>query len=92
MKDVGIFVGSVYGNSQHVAEEVSAVLTSNGYVAKVFLDPNIATFSKVSNVLFITSTTGNGDIPPNLEFFIHDLEVQKIEMEHKPFAVVALGD
>lgn len=92
MKDVGIFVGSVYGNSQHVAEEVSVVLASNGFMVEVFLDPSLEAISEVSSLLFITSTTGEGDIPPNLEFFMHDLKEKNIQMDNKPFAVVALGD
>lgn len=92
MKDVGIFVGSVYGNSQHVAEEVSVVLASNGFMVELFLDPSLEAISEVSSLLFITSTTGEGDIPPNLEFFMHDLKEKNIQMDNKPFAVVALGD
>ncbi|MEP2652041.1 MAG: flavodoxin domain-containing protein [Paraglaciecola sp.] len=89
---MGIFVGSVYGNSQHVAEEVSAILTSSGFMVDVLLDPSVSVVSDVSSLLFITSTTGEGDIPPNLEFFIHDLREQRIKLENKPFALVALGD
>lgn len=92
MSKIGIFVGSVYGNAQHVAEEVSAMLSAQGLVSPVFTDPTLDDFKQVSSMLFISSTTGQGDIPPNLEFFIQDLRDQLTPMEQKPFAVAGLGD
>ena len=72
MSKIGIFVGSVYGNAQHVAEEVGAMLSEHGRESEVFTDPTLNDVSQVSSLLFISSTTGQGDIPPNLEFFIDD--------------------
>jgi flavodoxin len=43
-------------------------------------------------MVFISSTTGEGEIPPNLEFFIQDLRDQSLLMQQKPFAVAGLGD
>jgi flavodoxin len=92
MSNIGIFVGSVYGNAQHVAEEVKAALTDSGLVSEVYVDPSIDDFQNASKVIFISSTTGMGDIPPNLEFFIQDLRDQMPLMANKPFAVAGLGD
>ncbi|MBU3003613.1 flavodoxin domain-containing protein [Paraglaciecola arctica] len=92
MSKIGIFVGSVYGNAQHVAEEVHAVLSKHGLLSEVFVDPTLDDFKNASSMLFISSTTGQGDIPPNLEFFIQDLRDQFPLLEQKPFAVVGLGD
>jgi flavodoxin len=92
MGKIGIFVGSVYGNAQHVAEELSAMFGAQGMVSEVFTDPTLEDFKQVSSMLFISSTTGQGDIPPNLEFFIQDLRDQSPLMEQKPFAVAGLGD
>lgn len=92
MSKIGIFVGSVYGNAQQVAEDVSSMIKDKGLDVEVFTDPSLDDFKQVSSVLVISSTTGQGDIPPNLEFFIHDLRDQFPLMEQKPFAVVALGD
>ena len=92
MSKIGIFVGSVYGNAQHVAEDVETMLNAQGRVSQVFTDPTLDDFKQVSSMLFISSTTGQGDIPPNLEFFIQDLREQFPLMEHKPFAVAGLGD
>ena len=92
MSKVGIFVGSVYGNAQHVAEEVNTMLSGQGIESEVFTDPTLDDFKKVSSMLFISSTTGQGDIPPNLEFFVQDLRDQFPLMGQKPFAVAGLGD
>jgi flavodoxin len=92
MSKIGIFVGSVYGNAQHVAEEVNSMLSAQGLTSEVFTDPSMNDFKQVSSMLFISSTTGQGDIPPNLEFFIEDLRNQFPLIEQKPFAVAGLGD
>tara|TARA_R110000868_G_scaffold62084_3_gene187982 strand:- start:208 stop:654 length:447 start_codon:yes stop_codon:yes gene_type:complete len=92
MSKIGIFVGSVYGNAQHVAEEVNTMLNTQGLLSEVFTDPTLNDIKQVSSMIFISSTTGQGDIPPNLEFFIEDLRDQFPLMEQKPFAVAGLGD
>ena len=92
MKKVSIFAGSVYGNAQHVAEQVEAFFVSKQIEAQVFEDPSVDDFSNAESVLVITSTTGQGDIPPNLEFFHAELRDQFPLMNNKPFAVAALGD
>tara|TARA_R110002167_G_C12684720_1_gene651805 strand:- start:184 stop:630 length:447 start_codon:yes stop_codon:yes gene_type:complete len=92
MSKIGIFVGSVYGNAQHVAEEVNRMLSAQGLTSEVFTDPTLNDFNQASSMIFISSTTGQGDIPPNLEFFIQDLRDEFPLMEQKSFAVAGLGD
>ena len=92
MSKIGIFVGTVYGNAQHVAEEVETMLSAQGKGAEVYMDPTLNDLQQVSSMLFISSTTGQGDVPPNLEFFVEDLRDELPLLENKPFAVVGLGD
>ncbi|WP_340677674.1 flavodoxin [Paraglaciecola sp.] len=92
MSKIGIFVGSVYGNAQNVAEDVQTMLAANGLNAEIYKDPSLADFQAASSVIVISSTTGQGDIPPNLEFFIEDLRSAFPLMANKPFAVAGLGD
>jgi flavodoxin len=92
MPSVSIFAGSVYGNAQHVAEEVQTMLSDEGVESEIFTDPSVEDFASAESVLVITSTTGQGDIPPNLEFFHAELRDSFPLMNDKPFAVVALGD
>ncbi len=92
MVDLGIFVGSVYGNAQHVAEQVEELVAGKGHDVEVYDDPSIEQFQHCKAFLFISSTTGQGDIPPNLEGFIYDLRDKMPLLGGKPFAVAGLGD
>lgn len=92
MSSISIFAGSVYGNAQHVAEEVNEMLSAQGIESEVYIDPETSDFTDAESVLVITSTTGQGDVPPNLELFYSDLRDSFPLMNGKPFAVVALGD
>lgn len=92
MSEISIFVGTVYGNSQSVAESAQEKLQGLGYKAQIFEDASVDDFKNASNVLFITSTTGQGEFPPNIEFFIADLRDQMPMLDGKPFGVVGLAD
>lgn len=92
MRSISIFAGSVYGNAQHVAEEVHSMLEQQGIGAEVFSDPNLDDFIQADAVLIVTSTTGQGDIPPNLELWFSEIQTAFPLMNEKPFAVAALGD
>lgn len=92
MAKLSIFVGSVYGNATHVANEAKEKAENLGFDVELFEDPSVADFTNAEIVVFITSTTGQGDLPPNIEFFIEDIKSAFPLMEQKPFAVAALGD
>jgi len=92
MRNVSIFAGSVYGNAQHVAEEAKAMFEKHNVTCEVFSDPETSDFADAQAVVVITSTTGQGDVPPNLELFYSDLRDEFPLMDGKPFAVAALGD
>lgn len=92
MKTVSIFVGSVYGNAQHVAEQAQELLTKQGVKAKIYEDAKIDDFKQAEAVLVIASTTGQGDIPENLLPLCIELREQFPLMQQKPFAVAGLGD
>lgn len=65
MAEIGIFVGTMYGNSLLVAEEAEAILTAQGHKATVFEDPELSDWLPYQDkyVLVVTSTTGQGDLP-----------------------------
>lgn len=92
MANISIFVGSVYGNAQNVAERAEETLVDMGHDVELFSEPAIDDFKQAQSVLVITSTTGQGDFPPNIEFFVEDLRQQFPLMSGREFAVVALGD
>ncbi len=92
MGSLTIIAGTVYGNAQHVAEQVEESLAEQGIDCSLESDPSVADFSDADALLIITSTTGQGDVPPNLEFVFSDLKDESPMLTGKPFAVAALGD
>ncbi|GGW73141.1 flavodoxin [Alteromonas halophila] len=92
MTTLSIFAGSVYGNAQHAAEQVKENLDDQGYETALHTDPEVSDFSEAEAILVVTSTTGQGDVPPNLEWTISELRDEFPMLTDKPFAVAALGD
>lgn len=92
MANIGIIVGSVYGNAQNAAEEAQTFLANQGHEVEVHVDPDISLFNDHDSFLVVTSTTGVGDVPPNLELFYADAKDTFPLITGKKFAVVALGD
>jgi len=92
MATLKIFAGTVYGNAQHVAEQVEENLAEQGVDSELESDPSVSDFTDADAILLITSTTGQGDVPPNLEFVFSDLKDEFPLLNDKPFAVAALGD
>lgn len=93
MPEVGIFVGTVYGNALLVAEEAQAILARQGHVVTVFEDPTIADWQHFRQhyALIVTSTTGQGDFPDSLIPLVTGLR----EIGYQPelrYGVIALGD
>ena len=92
MATLTIIAGTVYGNAQHVAEQVEENLAQQGIDCVLESDPSVTDFTDADALLVITSTTGQGDVPPNLEFVFSDLKDESPMLTGKPFAVAALGD
>lgn len=92
MSNIGIIVGSVYGNAQNAAEEAQTLLTNHGHEVELHTDPDISLLSEHDSFLVVTSTTGVGDVPPNLELFYADAKDTFPLITQKKFAVIALGD
>ena len=83
MAQIEIIVGSVYGNAQNVAEHAEQFLASEGYQVKVHTDPDVALLNENAGFLVITSTTGMGDVPPNLELFFADVQADLPSLQGK---------
>ena len=92
MAEVGIFVGTMYGNSLLVAEEAETILSGLGHQAKVFEDPMVADWESYTGkyVLVVTSTTGQGDLPDSIVPLFNDL--QDMYQPHLRYGIIALGD
>jgi len=94
MAQVGIFVGTVYGNALLVAEEAENILKEQGHDVKIFEEGNLESWQQYNqhNILIVTSSTGQGDFPGNIEplfFAVRD------QLGHQPelrYGLIALGD
>ena len=94
MAEVGIFVGTMYGNSLLVAEEAETILTGLGHQAKVFEDPMVADWESYTGkyVLVVTSTTGQGDLPDSIVPLFQGIKDQLGFQPNLRYGVIALGD
>jgi len=94
MAKVGVFVGSVFGGAEEVAQEVVEQLISSGYITQLYLEPQLNDFLEYQNdaALVITSTTGQGEIPDNLMPLYLALNDQFPLMPKLGYGVIAMGD
>lgn len=93
MAEVGIFVGTVYGNALLVAEEAQSILSTLGHQVKVFEDPTFTDWRRYAShyALIVTSTTGQGDLPDSIAPLYRALKETGFQPELK-YSVIALGD
>ena len=95
MNDIDIFVGTVTGNALSVAEEIQEFLISQGKCKiRLFEEPNNFCFKSFlsNNVIIVTSTTGDGEIPDNISKFYSNLKQNSEFFKNKQYGIVALGD
>ncbi|MBE0368899.1 MULTISPECIES: flavodoxin domain-containing protein [Pseudoalteromonas] len=92
MAVVSIFVGSMYGNADNLAAEIKKALLAQGHEAAVYDSGTLEQIKQSDNILFVSSTTGSGDIPDNLEPLISQMHSQAPMLTGKKVGVVALGD
>lgn len=94
MAEVGIFVGTMYGNSLLVAEEAEAILSGLGHKATVYEDPQVNDWESYTGkyVLVVTSTTGQGDLPDSIAPLFHAIRDQVGYQPELRYGLIALGD
>ncbi|MGH7126504.1 MAG: flavodoxin domain-containing protein [Stellaceae bacterium] len=91
---VTIFVGTMTGTAELVADEVKDVLLAEGMATEVLpmdkLTP--AAFERPGRFLICTSTYGQGDVPDNARDFFAALETARPDLGQVEYGVIALGD
>ena len=94
MAEVGIFVGTMYGNSLLVAEEAEAILSGLGHKATVFEDPEVKDWESYTGkyVLVVTSTTGQGDLPDSIVPLFQGIKDRLGYQPNVHYGIIALGD
>ena len=94
MAVIGIFVGTMYGNSLLVAEEAEAILAGMGHKATVYEDPDLADWEKYQGqyALVVTSTTGQGDLPDSIVPLFQGIKDKLGYQPEMRYGIIALGD
>ncbi|SMB45576.1 putative flavoprotein [Serratia proteamaculans] len=94
MAQVGIFVGTVYGNALLVAEEAETILSEQGHEVKLFEEGTLEAwqFYRQHHALVITSTTGQGDLPDSIAPLFHAIRDQVGYQPELRYGLIALGD
>lgn len=93
-KDILIVYASQTGYAEQLARQTQASLQQGGMQTHLLdigqLD--LATLNKAQQILFIASTTGEGDAPDSAAKFTRDIMAQSLSLTHCRYAVLALGD
>lgn len=93
-KNLTIIYVSETGNSKFLANEIAKKLKEQNFVVKLKASEQyrFADFAKEQNLLLISSTHGDGEIPAAGKKFYEFLEQNKPDLNALKFFVIALGD
>jgi sulfite reductase (NADPH) flavoprotein alpha-component len=95
MSKVNILWASMFGTAEDVAVDVYKS-TKDSLDVDVEInemnDVDMDSFKNMENVIFISSTTGQGDVPSNGEAFFDKLSGADIDLSKTKYGVCALGD
>ncbi len=92
---VAIFSGSVYGTAEEVARHATNILNKAGFEARYFPRATLAELQAFAPqaLLAVTSTTGMGELPDNLQPLYSNIRDQlPAAWRGLPGAVIGLGD
>lgn len=94
MAQVGIFIGTVYGNALLVAEEAETILHQQGHQVKLFEEGTLEDWQyyRQHYALVITSTTGQGDLPDTIAPLFDAIRDQVGYQTELHYGLIALGD
>ncbi|CNK16087.1 flavodoxin [Yersinia aldovae] len=94
MAQVGIFIGTVYGNSLLVAEDAENILKDQGHEVKLFDEGTLEAWQyyRQHYALVVTSTTGQGDFPDSIAPLFVAVRDQVGFQPELRYGIIALGD
>lgn len=94
MATISLFTGSVFGTAQATAEAVKNALIEEGHQVHLYTEPTLEDLQADpdSAVLLCTSTTGQGELPPNLVPFYVNIRDKLPLQPQRPFGIIVLGD
>ena len=92
MVKVNILWASMFGTAEDVANDVHEKVKDKGVEIFEMNDVSMEDFQAMENVVFVSSSTGQGDVPTNGEDFYSELEKAELDLSKTKYAVCALGD
>ena len=94
MANINILVGSVTGKALSAAHAIKYVFNEHQHSARLFANAGLeqVTDKAVDLLVIVTSSTGQGGLPPGLVPLYAQLQDAFPLTPNKKFAVVALGD
>lgn len=93
-ENIHIFVGTMTGTAELVADEILDTLLDKGAEAEISLmdDLRADSVSGADTVIICTSTYGQGDVPDNAQALLESLKDAKPDLSALRYGVFALGD
>ncbi|MGS0681180.1 flavodoxin [Shewanella sp. 125m-7] len=94
MKKVNLVFGTVYGGAQFVAETLQQALIHLGREAVLYQPEQLAGFIPPEDelLLVICSTTGQGDLPDDIQPWFYELQSKAPYLPKLKFGLIGLGD
>ncbi|MBB5319707.1 flavodoxin domain-containing protein [Marinobacter oulmenensis] len=93
MAAIRILTGSVFGGALLTARRLRQELEADGHTVTVLEEPSVSDITDNEDALLVcTSTTGQGEVPPNLLPLYVDLREQLPQQPGRPFGIIVLGD
>lgn len=89
-----MIVGSEMGNAEMTGDVLKDELESGDHEVEVFEEGDLddARLDERSVVLVVSSTTGLGDVPQNVETLYDELVERRPDLAHLRYGLVGLGD
>ena len=92
--DLTVFVGTMTGTAEMVAQEIQDWLEGEGGSAEIVMmdDLDETAFDDDKLYFICTSTYGQGDVPDNAQNFFDALTEKRPDLSHVRFGLIGLGD
>ncbi|MFM5637836.1 flavodoxin [Aeromonas veronii] len=92
MAQIDIVVGTVYGAAMLVAETLADELERKGHHCTLHEEARLVDIDPGRFLLLVSATTGQGDIPTNLQPFASELADKAPWLKGLRYALIAMGD